>query len=343
MFGCTQKHPDTKPPILKVDVAKVQVASMEKKIHTFGSVMALKSISIQSQVDGQLLKRFFKDGQMVKKGDLLFVIDPSLYKSSLDLAYANLEKSKANYQLALITYERNKQLAANEYISELDFEEFESNLKSAKAQIKADEANLKTARTNYSYCFIKAPITGHLSEHKVDAGSLVQKQNTVLTTLNQMDPIFVEFSLSDTDFETLPKKQTFICEIETQLGFIKRSAVSFIDNHIDVQTATILLKCQLDNQGLDLWPGQFVNVKMITDTYPNALIIPKKALFFANGGRYVYLFKNNRAQKVEVEILVEEQERVAIQKGISECDEVIISGLVKLHDGLKVSKVSENE
>ncbi|NGX30844.1 MAG: Multidrug resistance protein MdtA [Chlamydiae bacterium] len=335
--GCSKQQAPTIHPAPKVSVQKVQVQNVKQTIQSFGQVVASKSVQIAAQVSGILDRRFFKDGQMVKRGDLLFVIDPVLYKSSLDLAYANYEKAKAQLSLAKNTLERNKKLAQNEYVSELDFEGMQSDVKSAQADVKANYANLQTAKTNYSYCFIKAPISGQLSEHKVDVGNLIQSGATILTTLNQFDPVYIDFSLSDLQFERLPKKDQYPCEIQTQLNQTQTAVVSFVDNHIDPDTATILLKSLVPNTNKLFWPGQYVTVTMVTQEYPNALVVPKQAVFFDKGKRYVYVLNSNMTiKKTTIFPLLEQETTVIIKTGLSPCDSVITSGQIKLQDGQKV-------
>jgi len=340
LTSCSQNQPAIKPPPPKVNITKVQVKTMQETIQSYGQVIASKTVNIQPQVTGQLQYRFFKDGQMVNKGDLLYVIDPSLYKANLDQAYADYQKAQAELELALITEKRNRYLAENEYVSELDFDQMQTNVKTAKANLNASKANLNTAKINYSYCFIKAPISGRLSSHKQSIGNIVVKDNTVMTSLNKINPVHIEFSLSDIDFEKLPKQKTYPCKLTTQLGETIQTQVFFIDNHIDTHTATILLKSRLMNKENLFWPGQFVKLSMVARELKAVNVIPKVAVFFESGKQYVYIVENLIAQKKMITPLLETQTEMAVE-GLNCQDSVVVSGQIKLHEGQKVSISSQ--
>jgi multidrug efflux system membrane fusion protein len=339
------KNDNTKP--IKVEVAKVEERTIPVYIEAIGNVLAHSFVKIRPQVGGILLKTYVKQGDYVKKGDQLFEIDPRPYQIALKQAEANLEKDQALLDIAKKVHERNKDLAEKEYISRLSFEQFQANLQTAEAAVKRDLADVETAKVNLGYCTISSPINGKVGVLNIYPGNLVVAGDTSpFIDILEISPIDVSFSVPQKEFQELQKYNQdtalkFVAVLPYEADKSFEGTIYFIDNNIDLQTGTILLKGLIENKDKALWPGEFVKVRVFLKEQANAVLIPESAVEMGPKGAYVYVVQKDQTVKV---VIVEQGEKkdslIYIKSGLSKGDAVVINGQVNLRNGVKVEVVT---
>lgn len=342
-MSCSKEEKPT-PPSVKVEVAKVIQKDVKNFIEAIGNVYAYSIVQIRPQVQGILLKAYVGQGDFVKEGDLLYEIDSRPYKAALDQAEANLEKDKATLELAENTVKRYTDVAAKDYISELTFEQYKSNAKTAAAQVATDVAAVEIAKINLEYCRIVAPIDGKISMYNIYPGNLVVVNDPVaLTEIRQITPAEIRFSIPQKDFQEIQKSQKDLNSLtfevflpyENDLQF--HGELYFIDNHVDLQTGMILLKGLVPNEDRMLWPGEFVRVRIFTTTVENAIVIPLSAIQAGQKGKYVYLVKPDKSvELVYVKTGTQTDSEIVITSGLQAEDLIVINGQLNLRNGSKV-------
>ncbi|MCX7988953.1 MAG: efflux RND transporter periplasmic adaptor subunit [Thermodesulfovibrio sp.] len=313
------------------------------QIKTIGNVEAYHSVTIKSRIEGQLLVANIKEGDEIKKGQLLFIIDPRPYEETVRQAEANLLRDKAQLDFAKADLERYEELFKEQLVSKQQFEKIRTNYESLKSVVKADEAILKNARLNLNYCYIHSPIDGKIGALFVHPGNMIKANETQIATINQIMPIYVRFSLPEQELLRVKKAMTqnnlktevIIKAVDT--NYTATGRVVFIDNAIDPSTGTIKLKAEFDNKNKLLWPGQFVNVVLTLDIKKDAVVIPYRALQTGQQGQYVFVItKDNTAEMREVNVGIRFGDDVVIEKGLNVDEIVVVDGQLRLTPGAKV-------
>ena len=302
---------------------------------------------IRARVSGRLQKRFFKDGQIVKKGQKLFLIEQEQYKNALDAALAQKARDEASLRLAKANVERYKPLADEGLAPRAKVEEYESQFSGYEAAIKADEAKIAEAKRNLGYTVIKAPITGKISARYVDVGNLVGYDGpTLLTKIVRIDPLYAYFSPSESDYAMImhyasKKKLDVIADVASSNERIKRERlygyVDFTNNSVDPTTSTVMMRATLANPKGSVLPGTFVYVNLfVTDKY-DFLMIPPQIIFEDQQGRYIYVVgKDGKAHRRSIKTGFSSRYFVEVKEGLEDGEQVIVSGLVKVRDGMPV-------
>lgn len=342
--GCSYNEPAMRqmPPV-PVEDAVVESKDVPIYLKALGNVYARITVRLKPQVQGRILKTHVKQGQVVKKGELLYTIDPRVYQANLDKALAILEKDEAALVFAKQKLERYSQLKEKEFVSPLTLEELKSNVDSGKAQILGDKAAVELARIDREYCDVYSPINGKISQFQLDVGNLVKAfDDNALTEILQIQPVEVRFSFPQKDFLEIKKYYTI-----SNLPFTVIDpnhpekhyfgVVDFIDNKIDLNTGTILLKGVVDNKEEQLWPGAYVWVTVLLKTAKNALVVPKEAVQIGQQGPFVFVIGENK--KVELRQVVtgpETDGKQIIEKGIKEGERVVTNGQINLRPGSTV-------
>lgn len=343
MQGCQKAAPPPPPPHL-VSVTKPKVCDVPVYVDYIGHIVAKTSVTVMSQVSGNITGQYFIEGQEVKKGDLLLVIDPRPYEAAFDKAQATIAQTSASLKYAKETTLRNKPLVEQDYISKLNFDQYVTNVLVDEAVLNQNKADLDRAQINLGYCYIEAPMDCVTGKLQVKTGNYVDANaSTDLVLLNQIQPILVDFYVPETDLLTIQEKQ--------RLGMLKMMVypdpshkhcfsgeLTLIDNQVNTGTGAILLEGTLPNEEKVLWPGHFVDVRLILDEQKGAILIPNDALMVGQKGHYVYIVKADSTIDVKnVKIGQRYGDRyISIEEGISSDDQIITEGQLNLYPGMTV-------
>lgn len=335
-------HPKNKQPVFFVTTAPVLQHDVTIYSETIGTAQAHATVAIKSQVDGELLRVNFKEGDTVHAGQLLFNIDPRSYIIKLQQTKANLAKDQADLTLAQKTLERNRQLVALGYIAKQDYDKLIANLAGLTATVQADQAAVNEATIQLNYCAITAPISGKTGSLTVTPGNLIKVNDpNSLITINQIAPIDIKFSIAEKQFSDLKNnlqagKVAVQAYLEQSPQVIKTGTLSFTDNTVDPATGTIQLKAIFDNNDQYFWPGQFVKIILPTKQLTKALTVPTKAIQMSQNGSFVFTVTNNIAKICPVTTGANINDSTVITKGLNYGQNVIIDGQLYLSDGTKV-------
>lgn len=345
--GQSSQTPEKKRarPAAPVIVASVSTRSVPVRIETIGTVQSRSTVAVKSRVDGQLMEVGFEEGQPVRKGDLLFRIDPRPFEASLRQAEANLARDIAQMEKAKADLTRYEELTTKGYASQQKYEEARAILATAGAAIRADQAAIEMARLQLGYTTIHSPIDGRTGNLLVNAGNLVKGNDTqVLVVINETNPIYVSFTVPEKD---LPAVKQYSAEgqltIEAAVPHDTRPPLRgklfFINNTVDTASGTIQLKAHFDNADERLTPGQFVNVSVRLATLENALVVPERAVQTGQKGTYVFVMNDEKktVQPRVVETGPLDAGMVVVEKGLKLGEIVVTDGQLRLFPGARVA------
>lgn len=350
MQGCQKAAPPPPPPHL-VSVATPRVCDVPIYVDYIGHVVAKTSVTVMSQVSGNITGQYFVEGQEVKRGDLLLVIDPRPYEAALEKAIAVLAQTSASLHYAKETAFRNEPLVQQNFISKLNYDQYVTNVLVDEAVLQQNKADLETAQINLGYCYIDAPMDCVTGKLQVKTGNYVDANtNTDLVLLNQIQPILVDFYVPETDLLTIQEKQR-----QGSLKMVvypdpahKQSfsgELTLIDNQVNTETGAVLLEGTLPNDEKILWPGHFVDVRLILGEQKEAILIPNEALMVGQKGHYVYVVKADST--VDVKNVKAGQrygsELISIEQGLSSNDQIVTEGQLNLYPGITVKIKTEEE
>lgn len=325
-----------------VKVGKVQEKNASIFLEALGHVDSITSIAIKSRIEGELTGVHFLQGSEVKKGDLLFTIDPKPYEATLREMQALLQENLANLSLALEKVKRYKILAKEEYYSQIDYETLQANAASLTALVEQNKAQIEQAKINLDYCWIHAPIDGMMGILNVDYGNLVANNGTNLTTLNQMDPIFVTFSIPEHQFHKVQKKMCKnnpLCVLASFEDFEKEvlsGKLYMVDNAVNPNTGMIDIRAIFDNAEKALWPGQFVRIRLILEEIPHATIIPFTAVQMTQTGPVVFILEEDIVSEKKVALGQRQGKTIIVREGVSPGQTIVVEGQLNLKDKTKV-------
>ncbi|TFG43938.1 MAG: efflux RND transporter periplasmic adaptor subunit [Syntrophobacterales bacterium] len=339
-----QPQREKRDPLVPVKVATAIQKAVPVQLQAVGTVEAYATVSIRSRADGQLMGVHFREGQDVKKGDLLFTIDPRPYEVALQEAQARLDRDVALADKAGVDARRYAELAAKNYVSSDKFEQFRANAEALRATVAADRASVERARLQLEYCYIKAPIAGRTGRLLVDEGSQIKANDdkTSLVDNAQVLPIHVAFAVPQ---QHLSQIKTHMAQgplmVETfgteGLQKIETGTLSFLDNKVNSQTGTVMLKGTFPNTDRHLWPGQFVTAVLTLTSRPNAVVITSQAVQVGQDGQFVYVVKPDMTVEMRpIALGMALGDEVVIEKGLSANEKVVIEGQLRLVPGARV-------
>jgi len=335
-----QKAQAAGPRAVSVAVAKVQQQDMPVYLVGLGSVTAFYTANIKSRVDGQIMRVNFQEGQVVKEGDLLIVIDPRPFQVQLEQMQAQLFKDQATLRDARLNLQRFTTLIPSGSIAQQQVDTQQSLVDQLDGQVRTDQAQIDNAKLQLVYCNITAPFTGRVGLRQVDPGNIVHAADTnPMLILTQLQPIAVIFTLPEDQLPTVAqhmKNSTLLVEAysrdnETKLATGK---LQTIDNQIDLTTGTAKLKAVFDNKDNQLWPNQFVNANLLLETQKNSTVVPSAAIIRGPQGTFVYLVKPDKTVEARtVAVSLTQGNITAIASGVNPGDEVVTDGQDKLQTG----------
>jgi multidrug efflux system membrane fusion protein len=332
--------PAAKPKAIAVDVATVNRADVPVYLEGLGTVQAFYTVTITARVDGQIEKVAFKEGQDVRKGDLLVQIDPRPYQAALGVAIATRDKDRALLANAHRDMDRYAELEPEDLASKQTVDTQRALIAQLTAQIKGDEAAIDNARTQLEYTTIRSPIDGRTGIRQVDPGNNVHATDTTgMVVVTQLEPISIIFTLPEEAFGQLSEALARGTVTATALSRddkeeLDHGTVELIDNQIDQSTGTIRVKVILPNKQRRLWPGQFVNVRVMTQLQRQVLTIPATALERGPDGQFTYVVQPDSTIRV-APITAGEQtgDIVVVAKGLQAGDKVVASNQYRLQPG----------
>ncbi len=333
-------------PAVPVVVAPVTQGPAPYVVSADGAVEPLQTVSVESQVGGVLTSVDFTEGQDVEKGDPLFHIDPRPYQAALSQAEANLARDAAQATNSQRDAERYQKLAAQDYVTQSQADQAEATARAQAAAVKADSAAVQTARLNLSYTVIRAPIAGRTGAILVRAGNLVKANaSTPLVVINQIHPILVRFSVPGRVLPLVQKYgseehplNVFVQAVEGEEADPETGTLTFVDNAVDPQTGTVLLKARFDNQDKALWPGEYVRARLQLYVQDSALLIPSAAPVTEQNGSFVFVVDSaGKAHRRNIAVARSLDDQVVVDSGLALGERVVTDGQSRLYDGAAVT------
>lgn len=347
LTGCS-KGSKPKPPAPRVTTTAIKQQDVPIYIDAIGQVISPVTVNIRPQVNGKLIKTYIQQGSLVKEGDIIYEMDPRPYQAILDEAIAQLAHDQALLVYAEKTVERYKKVVEDNFISKLTYEQYESTAAAARAQVELDKAAITAAQINVDYCHVVAPVSGKISYFNVDVGNiLVIDDPNQITVIRPFSPIDITFSLPQQQFELIRHVQgdagewKFVAILPENTTHPVEGTTYFIDNQVNQNTGTILLKGRLPNEDRLLWPGEFIKVKVLYKMAPGALTVPPSSVLMGKDGPYIYTVdKVSKAAATTVTVLTRTEEYIAIQSDkVHAGDTVIVDGQINVAPGIAVTKV----
>lgn len=349
--GCSHKAPPPAgPPPAPVTVAEVVRKTVPLELQAIGSVQAFSTVEIKAQVGGVLQKVHFQQGQEVKKGDLLFTIDPAPYELALRQAIANEEKALAQAENATGQAQRYNKLTESGAASKEQFEQIRTTAVAQGADIHGAQAAVENAKLQLDYCTLRSPIDGRVGDVLVHEGNLVKPNaDTGMVVINQIKPAYVRFSLPEKELG-LVQKYRATTELKTtalasETGErLAEGTLSFVDNKVEAATGTIELKATFPNEDEALWPGQFVSAVLTLTEEPDAILVPTDAVQTGQNGQHVIVVtSDNTAEIRPVKTERAVGSETIVTDGLKPGEKIVVIGHLRVVPGGKVDVKNSGE
>ena len=330
------------PPAVPVSVAPVMQETVPIRLQGIGNVEAYQTVSLKARVDGQIVTVNFREGDPVKKGEVLFRIDPRPYEAALRQAEANALRDAAARDQARSQDRRYQELLAKNFVSKEAYAQIRTNAETAAATVKASQAALENARLNLEYCTITSPLDGYVGRVLLQAGNMVRANDAnPLVVINQVRPIYVNFAVPE---QNLPEVRKYRAAGPLTVETLPdpgappvQGQLIFVDNAVDPSTGTIRLRARFENADAALWPGQFVNVSLRLTEQVDAIVIPSPAVQNGPQGQYVYVVGPDLVADVrKITVLRTDGERTIVATGLQKGERVVTRGQLRLGSKTRV-------
>jgi multidrug efflux system membrane fusion protein len=340
--------PPPAPPAIPVQAATAGRADVPIQETGLGSVQAFNTVTIKVRVDGELQKVDFTEGQMVKAGDLLAQIDPRPFQAALDQALAKQAQDQAQLGNARLNLRRDSDLATHQFATQQVVDNEKASVAQLEAAIKGDEAAIENARVQLGYTTITAPIGGRTGIRLIDQGNIVHATDANgIVVLTQLQPISVIFTLPEDDLPAIAEAQekgpvTVTAVNRDDKGELDKGTLALVDNEIDQTTGTLRLKATFPNPHNRLWPGQFVNIRVLLRTDRDVLTVPSGAIQRGPAGLYVYRLKPDSTVEIQpVEVGPYGDNVAVVTAGLDPGDRIVTAGQYRLQPGARVAVATE--
>ena len=339
--GNVHAAPAMPPPL--VTAVRATTQDVPRYLDEIGRNAAFESVTVTPQVSGRIVERHFQDGDNLRRGQLLFVIDPRPYQAQVDSAQAALAQANAALDLAKIQFARDQEVIGSNAISKQDYDTKKNTVDVDQAQVEAAEAALETAKINLEYCYIHSPIDGRAGARLVDVGNVVQPNTTSLLSIQRLDPIYAIFTITEGDLPVVQKQMSSgslraVVRLPSDAENAARSGrVEFLDNAVQNGTGTVNLRATMSNPDHHFWPGQFVDVKLVLSTEKGAVLIPNQAAQISQRGPFVYVVRSDDTAELRPVKLGQRQgDQVVVTEGVAPNERVVLAGQMLVRPGGKV-------
>jgi membrane fusion protein, multidrug efflux system len=341
LAACGGKKEKARDDRVPVTVATAQQKNMPVQLTAIGNVQPLQTVAVRALVGGQLTRVWFREGEEVRRGAMLFTIDPRPFQAALAQAEANVARDEAQMRNAEAERARYADLVKKDYVTREEYDKISSGAEAAKATVAADRAAVENARLQLAYCEIRSPLDGRTGSLMVHAGNIVRANDTTpLVVINQVHPVYVQFALPERQLGALRAAGVQNVPVSATQPGSNRTAtgrLTFVDNAVDATTGTITLKATFTNEDRSLWPGQFVNVAVTLSNRPNVVVVPLQAVQVGQRGQYVYVVKrDNGVEMRPVKVAQEVEQQAIIDNGVSAGETVVTDGQIRLTPKSKV-------
>jgi multidrug efflux system membrane fusion protein len=344
------KPPPAKGPgkgggIVPVLVVPAEQQTLPVTVQAIGNVEAFTSVALKARIDGQIVAVNFQEGKEVRKGDILFRIDPRPLEAALKQSEAQALRDMASRDQAASQERRYQELLDKNFVSKEAYAQFRTNAATAEATSRASQAMVENAKLNLDYTVIRSPIDGFVGRALLQAGNMVKANDTLsLVVINQVKPVYVNFAVPEPQLPVirdLMKKSPLTVEV-TAPGNDKPLAagrIAFLDNAVDQTTGTIKVRAVFDNADVSLWPGQFVNVRVKLYDQENATVVQSRALQTGPMGQFVYVIKPDMTAEVRKVTVLRTQGDISVlaDGGLAKGEKVVVRGALRLAPGSKVT------
>lgn len=348
--SCGKSGQPVKREAVPVTVGMVIQKTIPVQIRAIGNVEAYSTVSVKAQVGGELSRVHFREGQDVKKGVILFTIDPRPFEVALKQAEANLARDTAQLENARVEVRRYGELVSKGYVAQQQFDQIQTNAAALEATVLADKAAVENARLQLSYCFIHSPIDGCTGSLLAHQGDMIKANaDNPMLVIHQIQPIYVNFSVPEQNLQEIKKYMAMArLKVEAIMPNDERKTLqgilTFVDNAVDTSTGTIKIKGTFENKEKRLWPGLFVNVILTLTTQPDAVVVPSQAIQTGQEGLYVFVVKSDLTVESRPVVIRRNLDgEVVIEKGLAPDEQVVTDGQFRLVPGTKVEIKSTSE
>jgi multidrug efflux system membrane fusion protein len=313
------------------------------QLHEYGRLTSPETVNVQPQVSGRVTEVHFVEGQEVKKGDLLFVIDPRPFQADLEQAQGQLRSNQAQLGLNQRNLQRDEQIGQQRFVSAQQIDADRSQVENLQGAVAKDQAAIDMAKLNLEYCSVRSPVDGRTGRRLVDPGNYVATGGPVLVNIQRLDPVYVDFTISENDLTRLRENMAInrlSVEVTTpsKPEVAKEGSLTFLDNSVSTQAGTVLLRATIPNPDRYLWPGQYVNVALTLQVLKDALVVPNQTVQIGGKGEYLFAVKSdNTVEQRQVKQGVRYRELAVISEGVSVGDTVVVEGQLALGNGTKVN------
>ena len=344
--ACAGKGGPPPKETVPVVAATVEKRTVPLEVQAIGHVEPLATVAVKTRIGGEITEVGFREGQDVKPGDLLFVIDPRPYEVAVKEARARVARDRALAKTAAETAARYAELIKKDFVTAQQFDETQANAAAAGATVQADEAAVQSAELDLSYCRITSPIAGRTGSLLVHKGNMIKaNDDRTLVTINQIRPIAVTFTVPESSLSSIRASYRAGGRLEVRAaptdqaaaGATESGELSFLDNAVDSATGTIRLKATYANESGTLWPGQYVTVSLLLANEPGRLVVPTQAVQSSQKGTYVYVVNSDlTVEPRPVTIQRTHGAYSVVAKGLAAGERVVTDGQLRLAPGTKV-------
>ena len=347
--GCKppEQPPTGAPPPPAVTVVPADAQDVPVYVEEIGTTAAREYVAVQSQVAGQVQQIHFTDGAELKKGDMLFTIDPRPFDAALAQAEASAGQRRAELELAKQDFGRAEELVATRAVSRQEFDQKKNAVAVSEALVKAADAAVRTAKLNLDYCYVRSPIDGRAGQRQVDVGNVVKVNDQTLLVVQRLDPIYADFTITERD---LPRVRQHLTAgggtLKAQVwvpgtqGEPRAGDLTFLDTSVQPGAGRVKLRATLPNADRHFWAGQFVNVRLVLEVKKGAVLVPTRAVQIGQSGPYVYVVgADSTAALRPVKQGQRQGESVAVEDGVSAGERVVTTGQKFLFPGARVTVV----
>src|SRR6201997_4741460 len=343
--GCGQKQTTNAPPAAKnVLVTPVKKMDVPIQIHEFGRASSPANVNVQPQVSGRIMEVHFVQGEDVKKGDLLFVIDPRPFQANLEQSQGQLKADQAQLELDRRNLQRDEQTGAGRFVSAQQIDVDRAQVQIFEGAVVKDQAAIDQAKLNLEYCYVRSPLDGRTGRRLVDPGNYVSTGGSALVNIQLQDPVYVDFTISENDLARLRQSMERGNALKVEViepsrpDIVKAGKLSMLDNSVSAQSGTAMLRATIPNQDRYLWPGQYVNVTLTLQVLKDALVVPSQTVQLGGKGTYLFVVKpDNTVEQRLVPQGVRYQDLVVVPEGVKAGETVVVEGQITLANGTKVN------